>query len=524
MHTLSPLLIISKFHHVIKSSSIKRALKTTSWPGWEVVIGVEVHAQIKTRQKLFSASSTSSDADAPNTHYNGFDAAWPGTLPSLNEKCVLLAVRTALACGSQVQPKSFFDRKHYFYADLPAGYQITQRYEPFARGGHIIIPSHSGPKSVGIEQIQLEQDTAKSTFKARSELTLIDLNRAGAPLMEIVSQPDMRSPEEAAAYVKTLQALIRAVGSSDANMEQGSFRCDVNVSINRPGEPFGTRCEVKNLNSVKFLQTAIKMEVDRHIALSEAGLPVPQETRGFDEQHMTTYRLRSKEDAPDYRYMPDPNFPPLVLPEEYLDRVRASLPELPDATRQRLAKNYGLVPQDIEVLMSVDAGKDVPYDGEKRRSAVAYFEAVAVGRNPKIVVNWIVNEVFAQLTLHKKSFANNPLSEAQLGELIDMVGCGAISSAAAKQVVRHILSAAVPISMPVTALVETMNLSHASEEEMRRSCEKAVEELPAESALVREGNERVMAKVVGRAMKKCGGRGDAVWIREYLRELLLTKI
>jgi len=266
------------------------------------------------------------------------------------------------------------------------------------------------------------------------------------------------------------------------------------------------------------------MEVERHIALSKAGSPVPQETRGFDEQRMTTYRLRSKEDAPDYRYMPDPNFPPLVLPEWYLDRVRASLPELPDATRQRLAMNYGLVPQDIEVLMSVDAGKDVPYDGEKGLRAVAYFEVVAAGGNPKIVVNWIVNEIFAQLTVHKKSFANNPLSEAQLGELIDMIGCGAISSAAAKQVIRHILRDADPISTPMAALVQTMNLSHASEDEMRRACEKAVEELPAESALVRNGNEPVMAKVVGRAMKKCGGRGDAIWIREYLRVLLRSKI
>ncbi|TFY74677.1 hypothetical protein EWM64_g9335 [Hericium alpestre] len=294
------------------------------WPGWQVVIGLEVHAQIKSHAKLFSGAWTSDLGEPSNIHVTPFDAAFPGTLPRLNAKCVDLALRAALALSSDIQCRSSFDRKHYFYSDLPAGYQITQRYAPLARSGQLHLPQTD--ISVRIEQIQLEQDTAKSTFEPRRRQSAIDLNRAGTGLMEIVSMPDMRTPEEAGEYVRTLQALLRSVGASDGNMEQGSLRCDVNVSVNRPGDAFGTRCEIKNLNSVRFMIVALTCEIHRHIALLDAGQPVAQETRGFNETSGLTFKLRSKEDAPDYRYMPDPNLPPLLLRRPYARRPRVITP------------------------------------------------------------------------------------------------------------------------------------------------------------------------------------------------------
>ncbi|PCH40967.1 hypothetical protein WOLCODRAFT_150998 [Wolfiporia cocos MD-104 SS10] len=286
-----------------------------------------VHAQIKSRAKLFSDSWASDYSVPPNTRVSPYDAAFPGTLPRLNPQCVELGVRTALALDANVHRQSAFDRKHYFYADLPSGYQITQHYAPFATGGGLKLDNDNA--FVGIKQIQLEQDTGKSTFDPLQGLSSIDLNRAGTGLMEIVSEPDMRSPEEAGAYV-------HSKGASDGNMEQGSLRCDVNVSVNRKGARLGTRCEIKNLNSVKFMMVAITAEAYRHIEMLERGEVVPQETRGFNEASAETYTLRSKEDAPDYRYMPDPNLPPLLLDEAYIDTIRRTMPELPPATRARL--------------------------------------------------------------------------------------------------------------------------------------------------------------------------------------------
>ncbi|KAF8530900.1 Glutamyl-tRNA amidotransferase B subunit [Gautieria morchelliformis] len=517
------MLLLSSQRKVFRYAALKRTISSANafdsrWPGWNVVIGIEVHAQIKSRWKLLSGSPTPRVADSPNTRVSVFDAAWPGTLPRLNPKCVELAVRTALACGSQVQPRSAFDRKHYFYADLPAGYQITQRYAPLALGGQIVLDDTTGAKAVGIEQIQLEQDTAKSTLD-QSGSTAIDLNRAGSALMEIISRPEMRSPEEAGAYVKALQAILRAVGSSDGNMEQGSFRCDVNVSVNRPGQTFGTRCEVKNLNSVKFLMTAITSEVYRHIELRDKGDPVRQETRGFDEDRMVTYRLRSKEDTPDYRYMPDPNLPPLLLSQAYLNQVMASLPELPNTLRKRLREQYGLSQQDIDVLLSVDSGKDVPYDGEKGYSAVSYFETTAQGRDPKAVVNWMVNELLAQLTHHKKFFSQNPVTEAQLGALIDMVNDRKLTGTAAKEILRHIVRTGSEDDIPT--IQQSLQLGVLSDDDIYKLCLAGAEELPEEAELVRRGNSRVLMKLVGRVMKLSRGRADAQQIRKYLADDIL---
>ncbi|KAF8592765.1 Glutamyl-tRNA amidotransferase B subunit [Ramaria rubella] len=517
------MLVSSKFYKIAWHGVLNRSLSSLNascnrWPGWDIVIGIEVHAQIKSRRKLFSESPTPQLADRPNTCVSGFDAAWPGTLPKLNAKCVELAVRTALACGSQVQPRSTFDRKHYFYADLPAGYQITQRYAPLAFGGQIPLDDTADSKSVRIEQIQLEQDTAKSIFDRKTEVTTVDANRAGVALMEIVSRPDMRSPEEAGAYVRALQAILRAVGSSDGNMEQGSLRCDVNVSVNRPGEPFGTRCEIKNLNSVKFLMTAITSEVYRHIQLLEEGTAVLQETRGFDEDRMVTYKLRSKEDAPDYRYMPDANIPPLLLDKAYVAQVSASLSELPAVVRRRLKEQYGLLQQDIDVLLSIDSGKDVPYDGQVGHSVVRYFETAAQGRDPKAVINWIVNELFAQLALHKKSFNQNPVTVKQLGTLIDFVDARKITGTAAKDVLRHIVRTG--SEEDIIIIQQSMGLFAVEDSDLYQFCEAAVQELPDEAELVRRGNSRVLMKLVGRAMKLSRGRADAQFVRKRLEELL----
>ncbi|KAG8958450.1 hypothetical protein FRC00_002735 [Tulasnella sp. 408] len=532
---------------VLQTRVSKRSYASTSashldkWPGWETVIGIEVHAQIKSRQKLFSESLNSND-EPPNTHVSLFDAAFPGTLPRLNKYCVDLAIRTALALNSTVQPKSAFDRKHYFYRDLPSGYQITQNYgtepksdssvlgtqvviitAPLATGGFLYLDK--AQRRVGLKQIQLEQDTAKSTYEQSLGATQIDLNRAGAGLMEIVSQPDMRSPEEAAAYVRTLQALLRSVGASDGNMEQGSLRCDVNVSVNRAGEPFGTRCEIKNLNSIKAVQVAITSEVYRHIDLIERGLSVPQETRGFDEERAETFKLRSKEDAPDYRYMPDPNLPPVLITEAHVDKVRQTMPELPTALSTRLQNDYGLTERQAEVLMSVDSGVNIGYDGEVAPpGAVPYFEEVARGRDPKVVVNWITQELLAQLSRLDEPFSTNPIPPSALGELIDLLQAGKITGTSAKTLIRHIFNSPPgtgPLSS-VSKLVDDLGL-RATSADLQSLCEQAISLLSEEADLVRKGNEKVLMKIVGQVMKLSKGTADGKAARALLHKMLKTE-
>ncbi|TFK43869.1 Glutamyl-tRNA amidotransferase subunit B, mitochondrial [Crucibulum laeve] len=523
------------------------------WPGWQVIIGIETHAQIKSRLKLFSESLTSHPDDPPNTHVSPFDAAFPGTLPKLNPKCVDLAIRTAVALQSDIQPRSSFDRKHYFYSDLPSGYQITQQYAPLALGGvlNIQLPD-SSPVPVRIKQIQLEQDTAKSTFNPRNLTSSIDLNRAGTGLMEIVSEPDMRSPEEAGAYVRTLQAVLRAIGSSDGNMEQGSLRCDVNVSINRPGELPGTRCEIKNLNSVRFMMAAITHEIKRQQALltSSSLATVPQETRGFDEHTFETFRLRSKEDAPDYRYMPDPNLGELRVSQSRIETIRSTLPELPWHTRTRLKSTYGISERDVEVLLSVDSGREVQFDGDEGdggRGAVAYFDRLVAGngqinedgkkkkgRDPKVAVNWMTHELLGQLAARNESFKDNTLTSGQLGELIDLVTGRIITGTSAKLLLRHLL--AKPSSERVLKIAEDLQLtalspsssscsssssSQTAEDPLFPLCKEAIAALPSEVAAVRAGNKNVLHKIVGHVMKGSRGRADAKRVREVVEGLIM---
>ncbi|EKM59499.1 uncharacterized protein PHACADRAFT_114333 [Phanerochaete carnosa HHB-10118-sp] len=500
-------------------------VEDSRWPSWGVVIGIEVHAQIKSRQKLFSSQfmSYSNSVHLPNALVSPYDAAFPGTLPRLNPSCVELGVRTALALGCEVQPRSTFDRKHYFYADLPSGYQITQHYAPFATSGHLHLSKSD--LSVRIKQLQLEQDTGKSMTDRRRRVTSIDLNRAGAGLMEIVSEPDIRSPEEAADYVRTLQTLLRAMGSSDGNMEAGSLRCDVNVSVGRLGGPFGTRCEIKNLNSVRFMIIAIAHETHRQIALLEAGKEVAQETRGFDEDKAETYSLRSKEDAPDYRYMPDPNLPPLLLNEAFVSRIRRGIPPLPASTRARLL-SLGLSERDVDVLITIDANVDINYDGEARCGAVAYFDEVSQGRNPKVVINWMTNELLGQLTLRHDQqssahpFQSNPVSVAQFGELIDLVDSRKITGPAGKTIIRHIItnsSGAMPSALAAELL---LLVGDNTETSLKKWCEAAIQALPQEAEVVRKGNKNVVNKLVGHVMKSSRGAADAKAARSMLEDIL----
>ncbi|KAG5654231.1 hypothetical protein H0H81_005918 [Sphagnurus paluster] len=466
----------------------------------------------------------------------------------------------ALECN--IQTRSSFDRKHYFYSDLPAGYQITQQYgqfvyrssfthltitlAPIALGGKLAITLPNFPSlEVRIKQIQLEQDTAKSTFNPRTRTSHIDLNRAGTGLMEIVSEPDLRSPEEAGAYVRALQAVLRAVGASDGNMEQGSLRCDVNVSVNRVGRPPGTRCEIKNLNSVRHMMAAIVHEVSRQRAILESApdpdtATVPQETRGFDEHRFETYKLRSKEDAPDYRYMPDPNLGVLVLTQARIQAVRDALPELPWDTRKRLQSDYGLSERDVEVLLNVDSGREVWYDGESRSAeagAVAYFDRLCAGtgstrRDPKVVVNWMTHELLGQLTARKETFKDNHLSVEQLGELIDMVQDKIITGTSGKMLLRHMLghpsaksTKEIAAELQLNAFASsspstTSDDSSSQSDALRELCREATVALPAEVEAFTKGNKNVLNKIVGRVMKDSRGRADAQAVRVMLEELL----
>ncbi|KAJ7644265.1 Glutamyl-tRNA amidotransferase subunit B, mitochondrial [Roridomyces roridus] len=454
------------------------------WPGWQVIIGIETHAQLKARQKLFSNSLTSSLGEEPNTHVSPFDAAFPGTLPNLNQNCVDIALRTAIALNCNIQPRSSFDRKHYFYSDLPTGYQITQHYAPIALNGYLCIPGRDSP--IRIKQIQLEQDTAKSTFNPRTRTSSIDLNRAGAALVEIVTEPDLRSPEEAGAY--------------------GSLRCDVNVSVNPIGKPWGTRCEIKNLNSVKFMQAAIIHEIDRQRALLSAddGF-VPQETRGFNQDTFETFALRSKEDAPDYRYMPDPNLGFLTITPERIEKTVHTMPELPWETRKRLLEAYKLSEQDVDVLFNLDIGG----------GAVTYFDRIR-GLCSTGALLLMVHELVGRLHTSKLTFADNPISTAQLGELVDLVQNGSITGTSGKLLLRKMLAEPNEETTTERARALSLLVESSSDDETAALCAAAIAALPNEAAAYRKGHENVLNKILGRVMKESRGRADSKRVKECL--------
>ncbi|KAM0786694.1 hypothetical protein ACM66B_002138 [Microbotryomycetes sp. NB124-2] len=402
---------------------------------WQPVIGLELHVQLKGNVKLLSPAKATYDS-TPNSSIAAFDAALPGSLPQLGAEPVRLALLACLALKSDINPCSTFDRKHYFYPDLPAGFQVTQKYSALAKDGKVNVrlprpgPDAADSFTVRIEQIQLEQDTAKSSHDPETGMTLVDLNRAGAALIEIVTRPDMRSSEEAAAFVRQLQAILRHVGASDANMDKGELRCDVNVSVQRTGSAEnGTRCEIKNLNGVRFLAAAIESEIDRQVHELEAGRQIEQATRGFNAITGQTYHLRGKEDAPDYRYMPDPELGAVVVTKERLDRMRKDLPELPDEAFDRLRDQYGLASREAAILVALGEKMDDERTLDREIGSseshagvgVKYFEDVAQSRDARVAANWVIHELLGALSKTNLTLATSPVSPKALGSLIDAV-------------------------------------------------------------------------------------------------------
>ncbi len=403
--------------------SAKRVAEKKDWikgatGDWEIVIGMEVHAQVLAKSKLFSGASAEFGGE-PNDHVSLVDAAMPGMLPVINAYCVEQAVRTGLGLKAQINRRSVFDRKNYFYPDLPQGYQISQYKQPVVGEGSVHVDVDGRPVEVGIERLHLEQDAGKSLHDQHPNMSFVDLNRSGCALMEIVSKPDMRSADEAKAYVTKLRQIMRYLGTCDGNMEQGSLRADINVSVRRPGAEFGTRCEIKNVNSIRFMGQAIEYEARRQIGILEDGGSIDQETRLFDARKGETRSMRSKEEAHDYRYFPDPDLLPLEIEQEWIDAIKSGLPELPDEKIARFIKDYGLTAYDAQVLTAERASAD-------------FFEQVAKGRDGKMAANWVINELFGRLNKEGKGVENTPVSAAQLGEIVDLIGAGTISGKIAK--------------------------------------------------------------------------------------------
>jgi aspartyl-tRNA(Asn)/glutamyl-tRNA(Gln) amidotransferase subunit B len=471
---------------------------------WEMVIGLEVHAQVIADAKLFSGAATAFGAE-PNEQVSFVDAGMPGMLPVLNEACVEQAVRTGLALNAEINLQSIFARKNYFYPDMPQGYQISQYEEPIVGEGEIVIDLPDGEtRTIGIERLHMEQDAGKSLHDRHPTKTYIDLNRSGVTLMEIVSKPDMRSAEQAAAYVTKLRAILRYIGSCDGNMQEGSLRADANVSVRRPGEALGTRCEIKNLNSIRFMRQAIDYEAARQIEIIEDGGEIEQETRLFDSGRGETRSMRSKEDAHDYRYFPDPDLLPLRLEQGYVDALKASLPELPEAKKQRFMEAFGLSAYDASVLVA-------------ERETADYFETVAEGRDSKLAANWVMSELFGSLNKAELSLSESPVSAPSLGGLIDLIADGTISGRIAKDVFADMFET----GKPAADIVEEKGLKQVSDS---GALEAAVAEVmganPDRVADYRGGNQKLIGWFMGQIMKASGGKANPQMVNQLLREKL----
>jgi aspartyl-tRNA(Asn)/glutamyl-tRNA(Gln) amidotransferase subunit B len=463
---------------------------------WEVIVGMEVHAQVKSNAKLFSGASTEFGA-APNANVSLVDAAMPGMLPVINEECVKQAIRTGLGLKAKINLRSVFDRKNYFYPDLPQGYQISQYKQPIVGEG--IVAVSVGPDSkgnfedieVGIERLHLEQDAGKSLHDQHPTMSYVDLNRSGVALMEIVSKPDMRSSEEAKAYLSKLRTIVRYLGTCDGNMDEGSMRADVNVSVRRPGGPFNTRCEIKNVNSIRFVGQAIEYEARRQIALIEDGGSVEQETRLFDPNKGETRSMRTKEEAHDYRYFPDPDLLPLEFDQAYVDALAVDLPELPDNKRQRLIDSLGLSPYDASVLVSEKAIAD-------------YFEQVAEGRDGKAAANWVINDLLGALNKAGEDIENVPVSPTQLGTIIDLIKEGVISGKIAKDLFEIVWNE----GGDPRAIVERRGMKQVTD---TGAIEKAVDEVIAanpDKAEQAKAKPTLAGWFVGQVMKATGGKAN----------------
>ena len=469
---------------------------------WEVVIGMEVHAQVNSRAKLFSGASTEFGGE-PNSHVSLVDAAMPGMLPVINEECVAQAVRTGLGLKAKINLNSVFDRKNYFYPDLPQGYQISQYKQPIVGEGEVEIDVDGETVKVGIERLHLEQDAGKSLHDQHPDYTYVDLNRAGVALMEIVSKPDMRSARQAQAYVSKLRTILRYLGTCDGDMEKGNLRADINVSVRRPGEPFGTRCEIKNVNSIRFIGQAIEAEARRQIDILESGGQVVQETRLFDPGKGETRSMRTKEEAHDYRYFPDPDLLPLELTQEWVDALKADLPELPDEKKRRFMEQYGLSAYDAGVLVAERASAD-------------YFEKVAAGRDGKLAANWVINELFGRLNKEGLDIEQSPVSAVQLGSIIDLITAKTISGKIAKDVFDIVWTE----GGDPAEIVEKRGLKQVTDV---AAIEKAVDEVLAANP---DKVQQVKAKptmlgwFVGQVMKATGGKANPAAVNELLKQKL----
>jgi aspartyl-tRNA(Asn)/glutamyl-tRNA(Gln) amidotransferase subunit B len=470
---------------------------------WEVVIGMEIHAQVTSNAKLFSGASTEFGG-APNSHVSLVDAAMPGMLPVINEECVRQAIRTGLGLNARVNLKSVFDRKNYFYPDLPQGYQISQYKSPIVGEGEVAVELADGETiTVGIERLHLEQDAGKSLHDQHPTLSYVDLNRSGVALMEIVSKPDLRSAEEAKAYLGKLRAILRYLGTCDGDMEKGNLRADVNVSVRRPGEGLGTRCEIKNVNSIRFVGQAIEYEARRQIGEIEDGRTIEQETRLFDPVKGETRSMRNKEEAHDYRYFPDPDLLPLEVTPAYVEALKGALPELPDAKRARFVRDYGLSAYDAGVLV-----------GE--REIAEFFEAVAAGRDPKSAANWVINELFGRLNKEGKDIGQSPVSAAQLGAILDLIGEGTISGKIAKDVFEIVWGE----GGDPRAIVEARGMVQVTDV---AAIEKIVDDIIAanpDKAAQAKAKPALIGWFVGQAMRASGGRANPQSVNALLKRKL----
>ncbi|MET4633551.1 MULTISPECIES: Asp-tRNA(Asn)/Glu-tRNA(Gln) amidotransferase subunit GatB [Kaistia] len=487
---------------IVRQPDPKKLIKGATGD-WEIVIGLEVHAQVLSKSKLFSGASTEFGG-APNSHVSLVDAAMPGMLPVINEECVAQAVRTGLGLKAQINNYSVFDRKNYFYPDLPQGYQISQFKQPIVGEGEIVIDLDGGESvTVGIERLHLEQDAGKSLHDQHPTMSFVDLNRSGVALMEIVSKPDLRSADEAKAYLTKLRTIVRYLGTCDGNMDEGSMRADVNVSVRRPGEALGTRCEIKNVNSIRFVGQAVDYEARRQIGILEDGGTINQETRLFDANKGETRSMRSKEEAHDYRYFPDPDLLPLELEPAWVDGLLAALPELPDAKKARFIGDFGLSPYDASVLVL-------------ERDTADYFEAVAKGRDAKTAANWVTQELAARLNKDGKDIASSPVSAEQLGAIIDLIGDGTISGKIAKDLFEIVWNE----GGDPKALVEARGLKQVTD---TGAIEKVVDDIIAANP---EKVEQAKAKptlagwFVGQIMKASGGKANPQVVNDILKKKL----
>ena len=471
---------------------------------YEVVIGLEVHAQVTSVSKLFSTSSTKFGAE-PNTQVSLVDAALPGMLPVINEYCVKQAIKTGIGLKAKINKRSVFDRKNYFYADLPQGYQISQFKDPIVGEGKVILDMPDGQKEVGIERLHLEQDAGKSIHDLDPKNTFVDLNRSGVALMEIVSKPDLRSPDEVNAYVKKLRSIMRYLGTCDGNMQEGSLRADVNVSVRKKGtKEFGTRCEIKNVNSIKFMQMAIEYEANRQVDLIEDGQSIDQETRLFDTKKNETRSMRSKEDAHDYRYFPDPDLLPLEVSDDFIEKLKLEIPELPDEKKKRFIEKFKVSPYEATILVS---------DNETSN----YFENVIKKSDVKLATNWIIGELFAALNEKNLEITESPISAGNLSKLINLIKDGTISGKIAKTVFEHMMEG----DKDPKKIVEEKGLKQESDPKaLEALIDKVIDDNREKATEYKSGKVKLFGFFVGQVMKVSGGKANPQLVNEILKKKL----